>query len=319
MVSHCRTRRFSPASRRGRCGVIPRMATRFRHAALVGKYQAEGIRASARRRSPQFLVAQGLEVSLERDTALNTGITDYAALDAGRARRSVRPRGGGRRRRHHARHRPPARAPRRAAGRHQPGPAGLHHRHRRSDELREALAPMLAGDYEEEHRSDARRRRAGATARRIFDGLAMNDVVVSRGATAGMVELRDRHRRRVRRQPARRRPDHRARPPARPPTRCRPAGRSCTRASPAGCWCRSRRTRCRTGRSCCPTPARSRIEIVAGRDASVNFDMQSLASLLHGDRIRVRRSAHQRALPAPARLELLRDLRRKLHWYEGVG
>ena len=35
------------------------------------------------------------------------------------------------------------------------------------------------------------------------------------------------------------------------------------------------------------------IEIVAGRDASVNFDMQSLASLLHGDRIRVRRSAHR--------------------------
>ena len=35
------------------------------------------------------------------------------------------------------------------------------------------------------------------------------------------------------------------------------------------------------------------IEIVAGRDASANFDMQSLASLLHGDRIRVRRSAHR--------------------------
>jgi NAD+ kinase len=42
-----------------------------------------------------------------------------------------------------------------------------------------------------------------------------------------------------------------------------------------------------------PDPARSRIEIVAGRDASANFDMQSLASLLHGDRITVRRSQHQ--------------------------
>jgi NAD+ kinase len=35
------------------------------------------------------------------------------------------------------------------------------------------------------------------------------------------------------------------------------------------------------------------IEVVAGRDASANFDMQSLASLLHGDRITVRRSEHQ--------------------------
>jgi NAD+ kinase len=39
-------------------------------------------------------------------------------------------------------------------------------------------------------------------------------------------------------------------------------------------------------------PAEIAIEIVAGRDASANFDMQSLASLLHGDRITVRRSQH---------------------------
>ena len=31
----------------------------------------------------------------------------------------------------------------------------------------------------------------------------------------------------------------------------------CTRAWAASYWCRSRRTRCRTGRSWCPTPARS--------------------------------------------------------------
>jgi hypothetical protein len=35
------------------------------------------------------------------------------------------------------------------------------------------------------------------------------------------------------------------------------------------------------------------IEVVAGRDASANFDMQSLASLLHGDRIVVSRSQHR--------------------------
>ena len=48
---------------------------------------------------------------------------------------------------------------------------------------------MIAGDYEEEHRAmlegDVWR-----DGERIFEGLSMNDVVVSRGATAGMVELR---------------------------------------------------------------------------------------------------------------------------------
>src|SRR5690606_15210068 len=53
----------------------------------------------------------------------------------------------------------------------------------------EALGPIIAGDYEEERRGML----AGGVWRdgeTIFEGLAMNDVVVSRGATASMVELR---------------------------------------------------------------------------------------------------------------------------------
>ena len=61
------------------------------------------------------------------------------------------------------------------------------------------------------------------------------------------------------------------------------------------------------------------IEIVAGRDASVNFDMQSIASLLHGDRIRVQRSAHQVRFLHPRGWSYYATLRKKLHWYEGVG
>ena len=48
---------------------------------------------------------------------------------------------------------------------------------------------MIAGDYEEEHRTMLE----GGVWRdgeRIFEGFAMNDVVVSRGATASMVELK---------------------------------------------------------------------------------------------------------------------------------
>ncbi len=52
-----------------------------------------------------------------------------------------------------------------------------------------ALAPILAGDYDEEKRTmlEGGVERDGKT---IFASLALNDVIVSRGATAGMVELR---------------------------------------------------------------------------------------------------------------------------------
>ena len=61
------------------------------------------------------------------------------------------------------------------------------------------------------------------------------------------------------------------------------------------------------------------IEIVAGRDASVSFDMQSLASLLHGDRISVRRSVHQVRFLHPRGWSYYATLRRKLHWNSGVN
>jgi NAD+ kinase len=61
------------------------------------------------------------------------------------------------------------------------------------------------------------------------------------------------------------------------------------------------------------------IEVVAGRDASANFDMQSLASLLHGDRITVRRSEHQMRFLHPKGWSYFDTLRRKLHWNEGVA
>ena len=60
------------------------------------------------------------------------------------------------------------------------------------------------------------------------------------------------------------------------------------------------------------------IEIVAARDASVSFDMQSLARLLHGDRIRVRRSANQVRFLHPQGWSYYATLRRKLHWNSGV-
>jgi NAD+ kinase len=172
---------------------------------------------------------------------------------------------------------------------------------------------MLRGEYEEDHRSLMQAR----SARRhcVFDALAMNDVVVNRGATSGMVELRvevDGH------FVANQRADGLiiASPTGSTAYALSAGGPMLHPSIPAGCWCRSRRTRCPTGPSCWPT-GEVAIEIVSGRDASANFDMQSLASLLHGDRIIVRRSVHRVRFLHPRGWSYFDTLRKKLRWNEG--
>jgi len=61
------------------------------------------------------------------------------------------------------------------------------------------------------------------------------------------------------------------------------------------------------------------LELVAGREASANFDMQSLASLQHGDRVVVTRSEHQVRFLHPRGWSYFDTLRRKLHWNEEVA
>jgi len=58
------------------------------------------------------------------------------------------------------------------------------------------------------------------------------------------------------------------------------------------------------------------VEIMGGRDISVNFDMQSLASLQHHDRIFIRRSAHTITFLHPQGWSYYDTLREKLHWHE---
>jgi NAD+ kinase len=67
-----------------------------------------------------------------------------------------------------------------------------------------------------------------------------------------------------------------------------------------------------------PDTGEVRIGVVAGRDLSANFDMHNLASLLHGDQVRVRRSPHQVRFLHPRGWSYYATLRRKLRWYEGV-
>ena len=61
------------------------------------------------------------------------------------------------------------------------------------------------------------------------------------------------------------------------------------------------------------------LEVVAGRDVSASFDMQSLATIVLGDRIEVRRAAHEVRFLHPVGWSYFDTLRRKLHWNEGTS
>lgn len=58
------------------------------------------------------------------------------------------------------------------------------------------------------------------------------------------------------------------------------------------------------------------VEIVSGRDASVNFDMQTFAHLQHGDQVIIRRSSHYVTFLHPENWNYFHTLREKLHWNE---
>jgi NAD+ kinase len=58
------------------------------------------------------------------------------------------------------------------------------------------------------------------------------------------------------------------------------------------------------------------ITIVAGRDVSVNFDMQTFANLLHQDQIVIQRSQHHITFLHPEDWNYYHTLREKLHWNE---
>ncbi|MDE1947650.1 MAG: NAD kinase [Burkholderiales bacterium] len=290
------------------------MSVRFRHAAVVGKYQARGIRPMLEEVA-HFLVGLGLEVSFDRDTAHATGVTGFESLDPAEMGRqcdlAVVVGGDGTMlgiARELARHNLPL------VGINQGRlgfitdvPAG---------QYREALAPMIAGDFEEEHRSMIE----GGVWRdgeRIFDGLSLNDVVVSRGATASMVELRvDVDDELV----ANLRADGLiVASPTGSTAYALSAGGPILHPGIAGWVLVPIASHTLSNRPIVlPDQGEVRITIVAGRDASANFDMHSLASLLHGDQIRVRRSAFKVRFLHPRGWSYYATLRRKLRWYEGV-
>jgi NAD+ kinase len=150
----------------------------------------------------------------------------------------------------------------------------------------------------------------------VFDALAMNDVVVNRGATSGMVELRvevDGH------FVANQRADGLIiASPTGSTAYALSAGGPMLHPSIPGWVLVPIAPHTLSNRPIVLADITEiAIELVNGRDASANFDMQSLASLLHGDRILVRRSEYSVRFLHPRGWNYFDTLRKKLLWNEG--
>jgi NAD+ kinase len=295
------------------------MKSQFRQVALIGKYQAtvSGAAVASTRAALEdiahFLHSQGCEVVFERDTASSTGITGHTTLDIpaiGSQCDLILVVGGdgtmlgiGRQL---ARHGVPL------IGINQ-GRLGFI-TDISLEQYRATLEPMLRGEFEEDHRAlmHAQVIREGHC---VFDALAMNDVVVNRGATSGMVELRvevDGH------FVANQRADGLiVASPTGSTAYSLSAGGPLLHPSTPGWVLVPIAPHTLSNRPIVlPDASEITIEVVSGRDASANFDMQSLASLLHGDRITVRRSQHRVRFLHPLGWTYFDTLRKKLHWYE---
>ena len=290
-----------------------RMPSGFRHAAIVGKYQARGIRPVLEEIA-HFLIQQGLEVSFERDTAAATGVTDFEALSpeavGQRCDLAVVVGGDGTMlgiARELARWNIPL------VGINQ-GRLGFI-----TDiamgQYKEALAPIIAGDYEEEQRAmlEGDVCRDGLS---IYEGLSLNDVVVSRGATVSMVELRvdvdDEFVANIRADGLI------VGSPTGSTAYALSAGGPILHPSIGGWVVVPIASHTLSNRPIVlPDCGEVRIGIVSGKEVTANFDMHNLASLMIGDQVRVRRSAFKVRFLHPRGWSYYATLRRKLHWYDG--
>jgi NAD+ kinase len=290
------------------------MLSPFRRVALVGKHQVPGMRPLLDDLA-RFIQSQGLEVVIEQRTAEETGLSHlpaHPAQDLGEHSDMAVVVGGDGTMLGFAR----------ALARHDLPLVGINHGRLGFitdiplDRMLETLGPILKGDYEVDDRAmlEGGVWRDGA---RIFEGLSMNDVVVSRGATAGMVELKidvgDEFVANIR---------------ADGLIIGSPTGSTAYALSAGGPILHPRiggwvlapiASHTLTTRPIVlPDDAPVRIEVVAGREASCNFDMQSLASLQHGDVVQVSRAKHHVRFLHPKGWSYYATLRRKLRWYEGL-
>ena len=291
------------------------MSLQFHHVALVGKYHAPGAR-SALENVAQFINAQGCDVAIEKDTATSTGLTQYPILDVAgigaHCDLALVVGGDG-----------TMLGIGRVLAKFGVPLVGINQGRLgfitdiAFDDYQAVLGPMLRGEFEEDRRwmMQAQVMRDG---RCVFNAMAMNDVVVNRGATSGMVELRVEVDGRFL---ANQRADGLIiASPTGSTAYALSAGGPLLHPSIAGWVLVPIAPHTLSNRPIVLSDTGEiTVEIVAGRDASANFDMQSLASLMLGDRITVKRSEYQMRFLHPRGWSYFDTLRKKLHWNEGVA
>jgi NAD+ kinase len=280
--------------------------------ALVGKYNAPGITESLIELA-NFLDHAGHTVVLESETALNMDLKNFSQMDApeiGKYADAAIVLGGDGTMLGIARQLAPYNVP--LIGINQ-GRLGFI-----TDIPLERMIPvvteMLGGKYVSERRSllQAIVIRDG---NQIFSGMAFNDIVVSRGAGSGMVELRvDVDQQFMYNQ---RSDGLIVSTPTGSTAYSLSAGGPLLHPSLSGIVMVPIAPHALSNRPIVlPDTSEVSIEIVAGRDISVNFDMQSFASLLYQDRIIIKRSAHTVTFLHPQGWNYYDTLREKLHWNE---
>ena len=289
--------------------------SRFHHVALIGKFQAADTHRDLHGLAV-FLTALGLEVSVERETALNTGIGDFPTVDVDAIGRQCdlavvvggdgTMLGVGRRLASHG-------VPMIGVNQGRVGfitDIAL-------EDYREVLPPMLAGAYDQELRGmmQAQVWREGHC---VFEATALNDVVVNRGSASGMIELRIEVNDHF---VANQRADGLIiASPTGSTAYAMSAGGPIVHPSVAGWVMAPIAPHTLSNRPIVlPFECEVVIEIVRGLGATANFDMQSLTSLLKGDRITVRAAAHGLRLLHPIGWNYFDTLRKKLHWNEGAA
>jgi NAD+ kinase len=182
------------------------------------------------------------------------------------------------------------------------------------DRMLPVLAEILDGRYKAERRTllEGSVLRNGAT---IFVGLAVNDVVVARGAGSGMAELQvdvDGHFMYNQRSDG-----LIISTPTGSTAYALSAGGPLLHPSLGGIVLVPIAPHALSNRPIVlPDSSEIVIEIRGGRDISVNFDMQTFACLLPHDRILIKRSPHSVTFLHPEGWSYYDTLREKLHWNE---
>jgi NAD+ kinase len=183
-----------------------------------------------------------------------------------------------------------------------------------AERMMPVLADMLAGKIESEQRSllEGTVLRDGVS---VFEGLAFNDVVVARGSGAGMVELRvevDGHFMYNQRSDG-----LIVATPTGSTAYALSAGGPLLHPGLGGIAMVPIAPHALSNRPIVLSDnSEIMIEIINGRDISVNFDMQTFASAQLHDRVVVRRSRHIITFLHPLGWSYYDTLREKLHWHE---